>query len=525
MSKRKKSQQTTSTPSCSDETPCLKCASCRAVLFFEKLFTHAKGELGGKPFLLEPWQQKYIRALFAETDGRRRVRTSLLALPRKNGKSTLAAGIAIRCLLEQEPGAEVYSCAASRDQARLVFDTAKIAIEQSQALSKLLKVYRNAIVREATHATYKSLSAEAGLQHGLSPHAVVFDELHVSTREMWEVMLSGQGARRQPLTVALTTAGYDRRSVCWEVWKYAEQVASGAVKDETFLPMIYAADPKDDWKKESTWAKANPNLGVSIKIDFLRSECARAVEMPAYENTFRQLYLNQWTEQDTRWLRMDHWAQGNKPCPVDLAGRECFAGLDLASTFDTTALVLLFPLEDGTYWVEPHFWIPEENAHQRERRDKVPYLTWAKQGHLRMTQGNVTDFDQVRADINELGKKYRIRQIAIDRWNATQLSTQLQGDGLNVLGFGQGYGSMSSPSKQLESLVVSGKLLHGGHPVLTWQAGNVAIQRDSAADNIKPSKARSTERIDGIVSLVMAIGIHATATAPAPEQSWDIITL
>ena len=523
MSKRK--TPTTKTASCSAKKPCGKCASCIAVRFFEKHLTHAKGELGGKPFLLEPWQKDYIRALFAEENGRRKVRTSLLALPRKNGKSTLAAGIAIRCLLEQEPGCEVYSCAASRDQARLVFDTARIAVEQSPVLSKQLRVYRNAIVRESTHATYKSLSAEAGLQHGLSPHAVVFDELHVSNREMWEVMLSGQGARRNPLTVALTTAGYDRKSVCWEVWKYAEAVRDGAIKDPTFLPMIFAADPADDWKSEKVWARANPNLGVSVKMDFLRSECARAIEMPTYENTFRQLYLNQWTEQDQRWLRMDHWAQGNKPCPVDLAGRDCWAGLDLATTFDTTAFVLLFPLDDGTFWVEPHFWIPEENARQRERRDKVPYLTWQRQGHLHTTQGNVTDFDKVRHDIGALASKYRIRGVGLDPWNSAQLGLQLQGDGLPMEQFRQGYGSLSSPSHQLENWVVSGRLLHGGHPVLTWQASNVAIQRDSAAGNIKPSKARSTERIDGIVALVMAIGLWQKATAPPPEQSWDLTVL
>jgi len=518
-------KQTKKTGSCSAEKPCKVCASCIAVRFFEKHLTHAKGELGGKPFLLQPWQRNYVRALFAEENGRRKVRTSLLALPRKNGKSTLAAGIALRCLLEPEPGCEVYSCAASRDQARLVFDTAKIAVEQSPTLSAQLKVYRNAIVRESTHATYKSLSAEAGLQHGLSPHAVVFDELHVSNREMWEVMLSGQGARRNPLTVALTTAGYDRKSVCWEIWKYAEAVAAGAVKDDTFLPMIWAAEPAADWKLESTWASANPNLGVSVRLDFLRSECARAVEMPTYENTFRQLYLNQWTEQSTRWLRMDHWAQGDKPCPVDLAGRECWAGLDLATTFDTTALVLLFPLDDGTFWIEPHFWIPSDNAHQRERRDKVPYLTWQRQGHLTMTDGNVTDFDQVRADINAIASKYRVKAIGLDPWNSAQLGQQLQGDGLPMRDFRQGYGSLSAPSKQLENWVVAGKLSHGGHPVLSWQASNVAIQQDSAAGNIKPSKAKSTERIDGIVSLVMAIGLWQAETAPKPEQSWDIMTL
>jgi phage terminase large subunit-like protein len=518
----KQRRATTKTASCSAEKPCNACSSCLAVRFFEKHLTHAKGELGGKPFLLQPWQRDYLRALFAEENGRRKVRTSLLAIPRKNGKSTLAAGIALRCMLEDEPGAEVYSCAASRDQARLVFDTARIAVEQSPVLRQHLKVYRNAIVRESTHATYKALSAEAGIQHGLSAHAVIFDELHVSNREMWEVMLSSQGARRNPLTVALTTAGHDKKSVCWEVWRYAEAVRTGAIKDETFLPAIYCSPPDSDWREESTWAIANPNLGVSVKRDFLRSECQRAIEMPAYENTFKQLYLNCWTEQDTRWIGMHNWAKGNQPCPVDLTGRACFAGLDLATTFDTTAFVLLFPLDDGTFWVQPHFWVPEENLQQRVKRDKVPYDVWQRKGLLHVTQGNVTDYSAVRRDIVELAKRYTIRQIAVDRWNSTHLTQQLlQEDGLPVVGFGQGYGAMSAPSLQVEAWIVGGKLLHGGHEVLTWQAGNVAIQTDG--QNIKPSKQRSHERIDGIVSLVMAAGVHATSTTPS--QNWDIITL
>ena len=517
-------KKTTKTPACLPE---YGQTGVDAVNFFTKHLRHTQGELGGRPFVLEPWQASYIGRLFGtlRPDGMRQYRTSLLAIPRKNGKSTLCAGIAIKLLFDGEPGAQIFSCGADREQARLVFEMAKACVEMSPSLRSRLKVYRNSIVREDTHSFYKALSAEAFTTHGLHAHGVIFDELHAQpNRELADVMQTSMGARRQPLMVYITTAGYDRKSVCWEIWKYAEAVQSGAVKDDTFLPAIYAADTKDDWKDEATWRKANPNLGISIKADFLRTECARAVEMPAYENTFRQLYLNQWTEQDRRWLRMDHWAQGNVPCPVSLAGRECWAGLDLATTYDTTALVLLFPLEDGTYWVEPHFWIPSINMHARVRRDKVPYDVWHKQGHLHVTEGNVTDYDRVRVDINDLAKKYQIRGIAIDRWNATQLATQLQGDGQNVIGFGQGYGSMSAPAKRTEALCVAGKLLHGGHPVLTWQAGNVAIQSDYA-QNIKPSKAKSTERIDGIVSLVMALGIHDTATAPPPEQSWDLMTL
>ena len=520
MTKARK--KTTKTPECSPDSQ----AAQDAVRFFEKHLTHSKGELGGKAFLLEPWQKDYIGKLFGTMDGDlRQYRTSLLAIPRKNGKSSLCAGIALKLMFDGEPGAEIYSCAADREQARLVWEMAKVCVENSPQLRSRLKVYRNSIVREDTHTTYKALSSEVFTKHGLSAHGIVFDELHCQPdRELWDVMTTSTGARRQPLCVALTTAGYDRKSICWEIWRYALAVRDGAIKDPTFLPAIYAADPADDWTAESTWRKANPNLGVSVKLDDLRVRCKRAQDMPTEENTFKRLHLNMWTEQDTRFLQMAHWAQGDKPCPVMLDGRECFAGLDLATTYDTTCFCLLFQLDDGTFWSEPHFWIPEENMRDRVKRDRVPYDQWAKEGKLHLTPGNVTDFDQVRADIVALSKKYNIRQVAIDRWNATQLSTQLQGDGINVLGFGQGYGSMSAPTKALEAAVVGGKLLHGGHPVLAWQASNVAVQQDHAG-NIKPSKAKSSERIDGIVALVMALGIHATSTAQAPEQSWDITVL
>jgi phage terminase large subunit-like protein len=515
-------KKTTKTPECSPDTLAAK----DAVRFFEKHLTHSKGELGGKAFMLEPWQKEYIGKLFGTMNGNvRQYRTSLLAIPRKNGKSTLCAGIALKLMFDGEPGAEIYSCAADRDQARLVFEMAKVCVENSPQLRSRLRVFRNSIVREETHTTYKALSSEAFTKHGLNAHGIIFDELHAQPdRELWDVMTTSSGARRQPLCVALTTAGYDRKSICWEIWRYALAVRDGAIKDPTFLPAIFAADVSDDWTAESAWRKANPNLGVSVKLDDLRVRCKRAQDMPSEENTFKRLHLNMWTEQDTRFLQMSHWAQGDKPCPVVLDGRECFAGLDLATTYDTTCFCLLFPLDGGTFWVQPHFWIPEENMRDRVKRDRVPYDMWAKAGKLHLTPGNVTDFDQVRADIVALSKKYNIRQVAIDRWNAHQITNQLQGEGINVLGFGQGYGSMSSPTAALEAAVVGGKLLHGGHPVLAWQASNVAVQSDHQG-NKKPSKAKSTERIDGIVALIMALGIHATSTAPAPAQSWDITVL
>lgn len=517
-------RKTKKTGSCSADDPCWKCPSCMAVKFFGKYLTHAKGELGGKPFVLERWQQEYVRQLFEVRDGVRRRRTSLLAIARKNGKSSLCAGIALKLLLENEPGAEVYSCAADRDQARLVFEMAKVCVEQSPGLRSRLKVYRNSIVREETHSFYKALSAEAFTKHGLNAHGVIFDELHAQPdRELVDVMQTSMGcvvsrswstSRRRAMTARVSAGRFGSTPKRWRAER--SRTTRSCQRSTPRRRRTTGA--------EATWHKANPNLGVSVKLDYIRSECARAVEMPSYENTFRQLHLNQWTEQDTRWLRMDHWAQGNVGCPVPLSGRDCWGGLDLATTYDTTALMLLFPLDDGTFWVEPHFWIPEENMRDRVRRDKVAYDVWSRQGHLHLTPGNVTDFDQVRSDITGLAKKYAIREIGIDRWNATQLANQLQGDGVNVVGYGQGYNSMSGPAKVLESLVVGAKLLHGGHPVLAWQAGNVAVQHDHNG-NIKPSKAKSNERIDGIVALVMAIGVHASQAVKGPATEPSILLL
>jgi phage terminase large subunit-like protein len=294
--------------------------------------------------------------------------------------------------------------------------------------------------------------------------------------------------------------------------------------DPAFFGCIYAAAPADDWKSPATWHKANPSLGETITLESFAADAREAEQSPSKLNAFLRYRLNVWTTQDVRWLSPDAWAKNGKPLRPDLENREWFAGLDLASSYDLSAFVMVSQDDDGTFDVMPFFWVPQVNAAERTQRDKVDYIGWIRDGHIRATDGNVTDYDVIRRDIVELSQKFNIRQVAIDRWNATQLATQLQGDGVNVLGFGQGYGSMSAPSKQLENLVLGEKLRHGNHPVLSWMAQNVAVQSDHQG-NIKPSKAKSTERIDGIVSLVMALGLHATATAKPPDQSWDIITI
>lgn len=482
--------------------------------FFVKYLVHVKGEWAGQPLELLPWERdKIIRPLFGwkRADGTRRYRTVYVEVGKKNGKSTIAAGIALKCTFaDHEPGAEVYSAAADRFQARIVFDIAKAMVEANKYLDERSTTYMRSIVVPKWASRYEVLSSDTiktySMKHGINAHAVIFDELHTQpTRRLYDVLDGAGAARRQPIHVYLTTAGFDRNSICFEVHDYAVKVLKGIIEDDSFLAVIYAAADDADWRKPSTWKKANPSLGVTIKREFLWGKCKKAVEVPGYENTFRRLHLNQWTEQASRWLPMAKWDACDQVAEADeIEGEVCFGGLDLASTTDVAALVLVFPSEEGVFDVLARFWVPEENIQGRVQRDKVPYDVWVRQGFIKATAGNVIDYDVIRADINALGEIYNIKEIAIDRWNATQITTQLMGDGFTVVPFGQGFASMSAPSKELEASVLGERLAHGGNPVLRWMASNVAIKRD-AADNMKPDKEKSTERIDGITALVMAI--------------------
>lgn len=482
-----------------------------AVSFFEEYLRHSKGEWAGQPLILEPWQRdEIIRPLFGwkRKDGTRRYRTCWVEVPRKNGKSTLAGGIALYLLrADREPGSEVYSAAADKEQAGIVFRAAASMVESSPELSKRLKPYRRVIVdpKDSTKF-YKILSADAFRQHGLNAHGVIFDEVHAQpTRDLWDVLTTATGSRRQPLTFAITTAGTDQESICWELHEYARQVKEGIIVDESLLVVMYGADPEEDWTDEAVWAKANPNLGVSIKLDYLREHCEKAKRLPSYENTFRRLHLNQWTSQLTRWIPMREWDLCiGEVSAADLEGWECYAGLDLSSTTDVTALVLVFR-KGKKVKVLPYFWIPEENVTEKAKLGSVKYDVWVKQGHIFTTEGNAIDHDAVILKIKELMKVYNIKELAFDRWGAAQIVTGLQKLGIEVVQFGQGYASMSAPSKMLETLVLSHDLEHGGHPVLRWMADNVVARQDPAG-NLKPDKEKSKKKIDGVVALIMAIG-------------------
>lgn len=484
-------------------------AADRAVGFFERFLVHSKGRWAGAAFVLMPWQRdEIIRPLFGwkRADGTRRYRTAYIEVPRKNGKSTLAAGIALYLLFaDGEPGAEVYSAAADRDQAAIVHEQAKEMVEASPQLLKRATIYKRSIVVPLTRSSYKVLSAEAYTKHGLNAHGIVFDELHAQpNRELWDVLTTSIGSRQQPLVVAITTAGYDRQSICWEQHEYARQILAGVIQDDAYFAYIAAADEKDDWTNPQVWRKANPGYGVTIAEEYLAQECRRAEQVPAYQNTFRRLHLNQWTAQETRWLDLETWDHCAAPLP-DLAGRECYAGLDLANTVDLASLVLVFPPhEDGLYYIKPTFWIPRENLVQRSLQDRVPYDAWARDGLLVSTEGNVIDYTAIVQAIVELGKQYHIHEIAFDRWGAFQVSQQLEGEGFTMVPFGQGFVSMSAPMKELLRLILDKKLAHGGNPVLRWMADNLVVRQDPAG-NLKPDKEKSREKIDGIVAMIMGL--------------------
>jgi phage terminase large subunit-like protein len=476
--------------------------------FFLRFLRHSKGAWAGQPFELLEWQwRQMIAPLFGwkRPNGTRRYRRGYIEVPKKNGKSTLFSGLSLYLLAgDGEPGAEIYSAAVDRDQASIVFNEAANMVEESPQLSSRLKVVRSTkrIVFHRTRSFYRALSADVPAKEGLNAHAVLIDELHAQkTRELWDTLRYAGASRRQPLHLSITTAGFDRHSICWEQHDYAEKVREGLIEDLSFFTFLAAADPEEDWTDPDVWKRANPSFGITIDADQFAEDCSEAQESPAKENSFRRYRLNQWTTQDVRWLSMEKWdACCGEP---SLNNRTCYAGLDLSSTTDISALVLVFP--DGEkFSVLPFFWVPEEGARQRERRDRVPYQQWIRQGVIEATPGEVIDYDRIRHRINKLAEQYDIREIAIDRWNSTQLATQLGGDDFEVVAFGQGYASMNWPTKKLEELVLSGKLAHGGNPVLRWMASNVSIETD-AADNWKPSKKKSIERIDGIVALIMTL--------------------
>jgi phage terminase large subunit-like protein len=508
--------------------------------FYPEILTHLEGPKVGKPFHLARWEQAILANLFGwkRPDGTRRYREAFIEVPRKNGKTTLMAGIVINGLLfDGEARAQIYSAAGDRDQAKLVFNAVVGQCVASIELTKRTTIYQHSIVAIdpetgiETGSFYKPISSESKTKHGFNSHIVVVDELHTQPNdELVDVLETSMGSRAQPLLIHITTSDYDKPSICNEKEAYAYRVRGydqfgkkiAKADDDSFLPAIWQATIKDDWTKLSTWKKANPCLGNSLSVDYIRRKCKKAKEVPRFLNTFLRLHLNVKTSTDVVWLDLSDWDKCNSPVvESELIGKRCFNAFDLSHNTDTTSNVYIFPPdEDCKLWrILPRIYIPEENAKAREFKDHVPYLTWAREGYITLTPGNVIDHATIKADYEKDYQLFDIQETAFDRWGFEALRQQFIAEGVDedkFVSFGQGFVSLSAPSKELEKLILAGEIAHSGNPVLRWMAGNTVIETD-AAENIKPNKKKSTERIDGIVAMVMALG--RAITIPEPKKS------
>ena len=486
-------------------------AADRAVKFFG-LLNLVEGKGAGEPWQLMPWMEyEVIRPLFGykRADGSRLYRTVWLEVPRKNAKTTLAAGLALYGLVaDNEPGAQVYMGARDRAQARICYETARKMVDSSPALRKRCRAVRSYIEVPKTGSVLRTISGEALGQHGFNAHIAVLDEVHAhKNREIWDVLSSSVGARRQPIVIGITTAGvYDPNHIAWEQHDYAIRVAGGEHEDPSYLAIIYSAEMDDDWTDPKIWQKANPSLGITVMPEFFEDEIRKAKVSPARQTAFSQLYLNKWTREVQRWIDMDSWRECGL-IPVDKEAykeRACFVGLDLSSTTDVSALVQLFPEEDGGFTAIPHFWLPAEGIYEKEKKDRLPYTKWAENGFMTLTPGNVIDYRYIRSYIEDLATKYHILELAYDPWNSTQLVVELAEQGMRVAPTRQGFATLSAPTKELERLIMSKKLSHANHPVLLAHADAALVQTDPAG-NLKPDKSKSTARIDGLVALIMAL--------------------
>lgn len=486
------------------------------VLDFFSFLRHSKGSWAGQVIQLEAWQQACLWVLFGwmRADGSRRFRTSYWEVARKNGKSTLAAGVGLYLMIgDGEPGAEVYSAATKRDQARITHTEATRMVKKSPALRKRVVCFRDNLHIADTATKFEPLGRDADSMDGLNVHGAIVDELHAHKNdEVWGVLETATGSRRQPLIFGITTAGFNQSSYCFQLRDYATKVLEGVVQDDSFFAVIFTLDKEDlegtaGWVREEAWVKANPNLGVSVSWDDLRDKAKKAREIGSALTHFLTKHLNIWTNAAELWINPDKWrACGGRIEVEKLAGRECYGGLDLSNTLDITAWVLVFPPidEEGRYVVLCRFWVPEEKIRERSRDDHVPYDVWVREGWIEATPGEVIDYEFVYAQVDKDCMTFNVKEIAFDRWGAAEVYLRMAKAGKTMVQIGQGYQSMSPPMKKLEELIVGGKLGHGDNPVLNWMAHNLVATKDPAG-NIKPDKRRSREKIDGMVATVMGL--------------------
>lgn len=494
-----------------------------AVKFFNTFLCHSKGEWANQLFQLLEWQEwEVVRPLFGwmRPDGTRRFRRAYIEVPKKNGKSTICSGIALYLLVaDKEPGAEVYSAAADKEQAAIVYQEAANMVEASDSLSQRLITTdsKKRISHPGSKSFFRALSSDVPTKEGFNIHGLIFDELHAQKdRKLWGSLKYGGASRRQPLFVSITTAGTDTTTICYDQHKYARGVLNGRVLDISFYALIYSLPDDADWADPKNWKKANPSYGVTLREDQFRADFEEAKANVGSENDFRRYRLNQWTKQEKRWLPMNTWRKCPST-PPDISNRllPFFGGLDLASVNDVAAYIQLFYKPE--FYVKCHFFIPEERMSARIMKDHVPYDVWVKQGWLTATRGNVIDEDLIVQTILKSGDMNRCIEVGYDPWNAPHIVTSLVDEGVKMVPVRQGFPSLNYPSKELAKLIDSLRFNHGGNPMLTWMAENVAVETDAAA-NIKPSKKKSFEKIDGIVATVIALSRYLIHNQIKPSK-------
>lgn len=506
-----------------------KKAAMRAIHFIEKL-KHTKGEWAGQRFRLEPWQQFVLWNIFGwkNADGTRRFRYAYIEIARKNGKTALSAGIGLYMLFaDGESRPEVYSAATVKDQAKICFSDA-VEIVKATDLKNYLTPYRNSIVYDLKGGMMKPLSSDYGTHDGLNPSCGIIDEFHAHKDSgMFDVIKSAFGARRQPLMFIITTAGFDKSGVCYAYRENVIKVLRGVNEDDSLFGIIYTLDDKSEWDDPKMWIKANPNLGVSLSADYLADQVKDAKNRPEAVRNVMTKNVDLWVDAERTWILDDAWQKCiGTTDPADLKGCACWGGLDLSNVSDITAYVLLFH-ENDRFQLLPHFWIPEEKMLEKIRKENINYDKWVAEGYVTVTPGNVIDYDFVKADILRIVADYDLRTSAYDRWNSSQTIIDLQNEGMECNPFGQGYGSMSAPTKEFEKLVLTGKIEHFGNPVLRWMLASTLVKTDPAG-NIKPDKEKSTQKIDGIVASIMALGEWMTAQTDDesnPYENRGLLTL
>lgn len=496
------------------------------VLGFSRLLYHHEGPLSGKPFDPDPFQAFILCSIFAwkrKADHLRRFRYAYVEVPRKNGKTFLASVVSLYMLsIDGEGGAQVYSAATKREQAKIAWEGARRFAKRSPALIGKFRERYSSLEFEPLDARFEPLPADSDKLDGLNPHCVVNDELHAwPDRGLWDVIEDGLGARSQPLIFSITTAGYNMVSICYEIRTHCVHLLEmEGYEDEKTFAFIACPDPGEDdpegdaWKTPEVWQKANPALGTAKGLEYMEDQVEKAQQMPSKQFAVLNKQLNIWTAGEEKWLDVRRFEECGRvkfesyeEAFDSLKGRECYSALDLSSKVDFSALVHLFPpVEDDDVWsVLARLWLPEKTLRDRERTDRAPIRSWAHQGFITGTDGEIIDYEQIFEEIKQDGDRFQIREIGFDPWNAVQLATNLDVEGFDMVQMRQGFGTLAAPTKELEAMVLRRQFEHFGNPVLCWMARNTIVKRD-VNDNLRPDKEKSTERIDGIVALIMALG-------------------